>query len=103
MLFRSLDEDYSKLVDIENYSVTGSDISHVTSFKMGIAMLNSKGEVSLYGNDFGPFESRLLGETYFDDVSAVFSGNRQLLILYSDGHIDSYGYDYGRGGTKYIL
>lgn len=96
-----LDENYSKIADMKNYVLAGSNVSCLVSYPVGVAMLNNTGQVSLYGYDFGN-EDYMSGDILFDDVKGLFSSGRSLMMLYQNGEIDYFGFDAGKGSTRYI-
>ncbi len=97
----NLFEDYSKIADINNYTLTGSDISKFVSYSSGIAMLYDKAQVSVYGYDLSN-EDFISGEVVFNDVKDIFSGDDSLIILYQNGKIDYFGFSAEENSYRFI-
>ena len=89
-----LDKNFNNISNLDNYTITGSDVDKVVSYNRGVAMLNSKNEVSLYGYDFDWWNEELFqGEVMFSDVCSVFSGHDSLVILFDNGDVKSFRYE----------
>lgn len=99
-----LDESLSKITDKSNYTLAGSNIQSAVAYPRGIAMLDSKGDASIYGHDFNYFglEGFLTGEVLFHDVKSLYSGESNLIVQYRNGDIEYFGYDFNKQTTKYI-
>lgn len=85
-----LDESLSKITDKSNYTLAGSNIQSAVAYSRGIAMLDSKGDASIYGHDFNYFglEGFLTGEVLFHDVKSLYSGESNLIVQYRNGDIE---------------
>ena len=92
-LMDDLEIDYNDLNDSSFFWRRGKNIKSVTAYDGGIAMLDDKGDLYLYGDDFHyPDGMREFNEDLvFSDVAAVFGGTDTLAILKTDGKFYHYG------------
>lgn len=83
---------YDNFADKDLFQKTGENISSVTSYGEGIAMINNNGDLALYGSDAaGLPENQFSGEVVFTDVKAVFGGTSALEIIMANGETAFYG------------
>lgn len=86
-----LDEEFSRMTNKENYVLTGSNVDSVVSFPRGVAMLNRKGELALYGYGSWHEDVFFTGETVLNGVRDAYTGEDSLIVLYKNNDIDYYG------------
>lgn len=83
---------YDDFADKDLFQKTGENISSVTSYGEGIAMITENGDLALYGSDAaGLPENQFSGEVVFTDVKAVFGGTSALEIITANGETAFYG------------
>lgn len=95
---------YDTFTDESAYIKTGENIHSVTAYDSGLAMLDDKGNLSLYGDDFHSSDNypEFNGEVVFTDVEAVFGGYRVLAILKNNGDFYQYGSQVDQSLQEYI-
>ena len=95
---------YDTFTDESAYIKTGENIHSVTAYDSGLAMLDDKGNLSLYGDDFHSSDNypEFNGEVVFTDVEAVFGGYRVLAILKNNGDFYQYGSQVDQSRQEYI-
>lgn len=102
-----LDNNNNAYVLMDDYNITyediintssdfkkaGENVSSVTSYEKGIAIIDDKSNVSLYGSDLDDVFDKLefQGEVVFDDVKSVFGGAELLIIIKNNGDYYHYG------------
>ena len=76
-----------------SFKKVGENISSVTSYGKGIAMMDNNSNVSLYGSDLDePMDNwEFHGEVVFNDVESVFGGHKSLMIIKNNGEYYHYG------------
>lgn len=86
------------------FKKVGENISSVTSYEKGIAMMDDDSNVSLYGSDLDEiFDNwEFTGEVEFTDVKAVFGGYRFLMIIKNNGKNYRYGREFDGSWLKGI-
>ena len=93
MLMKDCDIFYDIFTEDTRYAKTGENVQSVTVYSEGLAMLDNKNNLSIYGYDFKNSTDELdfTGEIVFSDVEAVFGGHRVLGVLKNNGDFYQYG------------
>lgn len=91
-LMGDYDLTYESISDTK-FTTTGKSIAKVASYDGGIAMIDTKNDLMLYGSYFNhdgewSYESPdLKGESYQNNVTTVISGNNSFYIIKEDGSL----------------
>ena len=82
VFMRDCELTYDNFSNISLFQKAGKNISSVTSYDSGIAMMYENGDVALYGSDFdeSPDNIEFTGEIVFSDVKAAFGGYKNLVL-----------------------
>lgn len=93
VFMRDCELTYDNFSNISLFQKAGKNISSVTSYDSGIAMMYENGDVALYGSDFdeSPDNIEFTGEIVFSDVKAAFGGYKNLVLIKSNGEFNYYG------------
>lgn len=93
VFMRDYELTYDNFSNINLFQKTGENISSVTSYDSGIAMMYENGDVALFGSDFdeSPDDMEFTGDIVLSDVKAVFGGYKNLVLIKSNGEFNYYG------------
>ena len=86
-------DSFEFLADKGNYERIGESITTVAAYNRGAAMIDSDGNVSLYGSDLssGQYSQIYNGEVVFTNVSFVSGDPKHLYIIRDNGEFEYYG------------